>query len=150
MRTHSLEEFNAEAVRFASTLRKEKAATVVALSGELGSGKTTFVQAVARHFGVEESVTSPTFVLEKMYELPPDSARGENKFSRLIHIDAYRVEDASELIVIGWGKIARDPDNLILLEWPEHVSALIPDGASRIALTYIDENTRDISYGEEN
>ena len=150
MRTHSLEEFNTEAVRFAASLRKGNAATVVALRGELGSGKTTFVQAVARHFGIGESVVSPTFVLEKIYELPLDSARGENKFSRLIHIDAYRIEDTSEFTVIGWADVARNPDNLILLEWPEHVSELLPADAHRLALAYVDENTRDISYGEEN
>jgi tRNA threonylcarbamoyladenosine biosynthesis protein TsaE len=102
---------------------REDCATVLALSGELGTGKTTFVQEVARHFGVSESVTSPTFVIEKVYEL------SGQKFGKLIHIDAYRLKTAPELEVLGWHDIASDPHNLILLEWPERVPELVPRSA---------------------
>lgn len=101
-------------------------ATVVVLSGDLGAGKTTFVQAVAKALGVEEAVTSPTFVIEKIYQL-----KGQ-QFERLVHIDAYRLERAEELEKLGFRELLNDPGNLILLEWPERVPELIPDHAIRI------------------
>ncbi len=140
MQTESLTEFNAEATRFAATLTLGSEATVVALSGDLGAGKTTFTQALARHFGIEEQVSSPTFVIEKIFPIE----RGA--FKRLIHIDAYRLKSAHELEVLGWAELLHDPKNLILIEWPERVAELIPLSAHRIALTFVDERTRTISY----
>src|SRR3989344_3926988 len=139
--THGLREFQAEAARFAGTLKPHvSGATVVALSGELGAGKTTFVQSVAHSFGIEVPVASPTYVIEKVYELQ----LGEYK--HLIHVDAYRLAGAHELEVLGWKEIAADRENLILIEWPERVAELIPAGVYRVELKYIDENTRSITY----
>lgn len=102
------------------------AATVLTLSGDLGAGKTTFAQAFAKALGVEEDVTSPTFVIEKIYLL-----KGQ-KFSRLIHIDAYRLENPQELEGLGFAELLRDPANVVLIEWPEKVAGLIPATAMRI------------------
>ena len=100
---------------------------MVALSGDLGAGKTTFAQGVAQALGVQETVTSPTFVIEKIYKL-------ENaKWQRLIHIDAYRLKGAHELEVLGWKELVADTGNLILIEWPERVAEAIPEGATRIS-----------------
>ncbi len=97
-----------------------ESATVVGLYGELGAGKTFFTQAVAKAFRVEEQVVSPTFVIEKIYELR------DQDFSHLIHIDAYRLDNSKELLNLGWEKITADPKNLILIEWPEKVSEIMP------------------------
>ena len=142
--THSLEEFNAEAKRFARTLTPRETATIVALSGDLGAGKTTFVQEVAREFGVEDQVNSPTFVIEKIYECT------EGAYVRLVHIDAYRLKNAHELEVLGWREIAADNGNLILIEWPENVAdALLPD-VLRVKLAGAeDERTIQIYDGEK-
>lgn len=115
-------------------------ATVVALSGELGAGKTTFAQAMAAELGVQEAVASPTFVIEKIYAL------SNQKWQRLIHIDAYRLHDAKELRAIGWDEIVADPGNLILIEWPEHIPDLVPPSARRVAITIQESDTRVISY----
>jgi len=144
--THSLEEFNGEAARFTASLSPGSSATLVTLSGELGAGKTTFAQAIARALGIEETVTSPTFVIEKIYALPEqpfDSAQGK-KFSRLIHIDAYRLKGAHELAVLGWEELLADPGNLIILEWPERVADIVPEDAIRIKFD-IDGEKRIIS-----
>src|ERR1700679_1259702 len=125
--TIELEDFISEATRFAQSLSpRADTATVVTLSGDLGTGKTTFTQAVAKALGVGEDVTSPTFVIEKIYQL-----KGQ-KFDRLIHIDAYRLENEHELKVLGFEELLEDPKNLILLEWPERVAELIPADATRI------------------
>lgn len=141
MRTHSAEELHKAAAEFVAGLSPRETATIVALSGELGAGKTTFVQGVARALGVDESVTSPTFVLEKMYLL-----KGQ-KWQRLIHIDAYRLESEHELEVLGWHKLAADPGNLILIEWPEKVSELIPTDAISIRFE-IEGDARIISIND--
>ncbi len=117
---------------------KKNGAFVVGLSGELGSGKTSFVQCVARALGVTEQITSPTFVIEKIYNLE------EQRFEKLIHIDAYRLEKDNELLSIGWNDVVCDTKNLIFIEWPEHVEDVLPDDISKFFFTYIDETTRTI------
>lgn len=128
------------------------AATVVTLSGDLGAGKTTFTQGVARALGVTETVTSPTFVLEKIYPIRNTSrsnGAGKLGFKRLVHIDAYRLKGAHELEVLGWNELLADPGNLILLEWPERVEGAIPNDATRITFD-IQGDERIISiHGEE-
>ena len=136
----TLEEFEAEAARFVAALRPGASATLVTLSGELGAGKTAFTKAVARAFGVEEVVNSPTFVLEKIYLL-------ENMpFARLIHIDAYRLEKGSDLAPLGFDELLRDAGNLIMLEWPEKVSGALPEPAARISIAVGQNGSRTISY----
>ena len=131
MNIQGLQGMYAEAERFvAEDLSRVRAtATVVALSGDLGAGKTSFAQGVARALGVGEDVTSPTFVIEKIYTLTGQV------FARLIHIDAYRLTQSQELKVLGWDEICRDPSNLIVIEWPEHVADSIPSDAIKITLT---------------
>jgi len=114
---------------------------LIVLRGDLGAGKTTFVQTVAREFGVEDQVNSPTFVIEKIYEC------SEGPFARLVHIDAYRLKNAHELEVLGWREVAADAGNLILVEWPENVAELIPEDAIRVSLNGADDE-RTIEYGE--
>ncbi len=101
-------------------------ATVVALQGELGSGKTYFAQQFGKVLGVEENMASPTFVIMKSYNI---NWKG---FKKLIHIDAYRLEKEQELIHLGWEELIKDPENFILVEWPERVEGLIPKDAKRI------------------
>lgn len=137
----SLEELAAEAARFARGLEKnEGGATLVTLSGELGAGKTAFVKEVAKTFGVEDSVTSPTFVLEKIYTL----ARAP--FKRLVHIDAYRLEGGNELTPLAIPELMRDSDNLILLEWPEKVADGLPQAQATLSFIVNPDGTRTISY----
>ena len=136
-----IEEMNDVAARFAERLTpKNKGATVVALSGSLGAGKTAFAKALARAFGIEEEGTSPTFVIEKIYALPHEP------FQRLIHIDAYRLNGAHDLDVLGWKGLLQEPGNLIVIEWPEKVAGAIPTDALNITLEYIDEHTRSITH----
>jgi tRNA threonylcarbamoyladenosine biosynthesis protein TsaE len=140
--TRSLSEFEGEARRFAAGLTEAAdGATVVTLSGELGAGKTAFAQVVAKEFGIEEPVTSPTFVIEKVYELAPEAPQG---FGRLIHIDAYRLDSARDLEVLGWSVLLADTRNLILIEWPERVETTIPQNAKKVKFTYLSDLERRI------
>jgi tRNA threonylcarbamoyladenosine biosynthesis protein TsaE len=113
--------------------------TIIALQGNLGAGKTVFAKGVAKFLGVKENVTSPTFVIEKQYTLP-----SEAPWKRLIHIDAYRLENETELSTIGWNSIATDPSNLIIIEWPEQVGLGVPERALWVEFEAVNETTRNI------
>jgi tRNA threonylcarbamoyladenosine biosynthesis protein TsaE len=125
----SLDSFQSYARDLVARLKPHKSgATLVTLSGDLGAGKTTFTQALARELGIETTVASPTFVIEKVYQL-----KGQ-KWQRLIHIDAYRLRFAKELVVLGWEQLLADKDDLIVLEWPEKVPELIPETAVKVRI----------------
>ncbi|MFA6158520.1 MAG: tRNA (adenosine(37)-N6)-threonylcarbamoyltransferase complex ATPase subunit type 1 TsaE [Candidatus Paceibacterota bacterium] len=117
-------------------------ATVIALHGDLGSGKTTFTKAFAAALGIpEEEVTSPTFVIEKRFDI-----HGSAFFKRLIHIDAYRLERPEEIERLGWKQTLADKANLVLVEWPENIGSAMPQNVPTISFTFIDENTREIVF----
>ena len=142
VRIQTLAELEQEAARFVGPLAPRENATLVTLSGELGTGKTAFVKAAAHSLGVEEVMTSPTFVLEKIYLLPEGK-----RFKRLIHIDAYRLEKGNELSALGFDELMQDATNLVFLEWPEKVAGALPDPAGKIIITVQADDSRIISYG---
>ena len=137
-KTFNKKEIDAIAGELLAGLKKGDTATVVALSGDLGAGKTTLAQAVARALGVRESVISPTFVIMKLYETK-DAA-----YRQLVHIDAYRLNSGAELERLGWKELLSDPENLILLEWPERVPEALPKNAHRVSLSHVNEDERGI------
>lgn len=113
-RSYSREELPLVAKEVLSLLDvSEDRATVVAFFGELGAGKTTLVQAIATELGVQEIVTSPTFVIAKWYRTTTSN------FYTLVHIDAYRIEKEEELSTLGFDKLLREPKALVIIEWPE-------------------------------
>jgi len=124
---------------FLKTIEPREHAYVIALSGNLGAGKTTFSQELAKQLGVTESVASPTFVIMKQYALT------NQRFERLVHIDAYRLESAEELQTLHIESVLSDKDTIVLLEWPEHVQDCIPGDATTISISVIDDTSRDIT-----
>lgn len=103
-------------------------ATIVALTGDLGAGKTTFVQALCRRLGIKETVQSPTYVLMKSYLLEGElTTFGEKRrFNRVVHIDAYRLDDPKEFEALRPQEFLDDPKALVLVEWPEKLGSLLP------------------------
>ena len=96
-------------------------ATVIALDGNLGSGKTTFTQGFARALGIKEKVLSPTYVLMKVYRL-----KKVKRFKLLIHIDCYRLENAKALLHLGFKSFLKDKSAVVLVEWANSVKKLLP------------------------
>ena len=127
-----------------STKAPKEQGVLVGLSGDLGTGKTAFTKCVAEVLGISETVTSPTFVLEKRYSIPEGSIVGR-RFTKLIHIDAYRLNEGSEMNVLDWASTLASGQNLILLEWPEQVKEALPKNMVNITFKYIDEGVRQIS-----
>ncbi len=119
---------------------KKQTAHVVALSGDLGAGKTTLTQHIAHELGIHEKIQSPTFVIMKFYPI----TRPGGVYKKLIHIDAYRLSKDEELKNLGWDTYLASPENLIIVEWPEHVSGCIPSDAGRIYLSHVDDETRSL------
>ncbi len=135
---HSLEELQTFAQELVSELAPQPVgATVIALSGDLGAGKTSLVQAIARELGIADHVTSPTYVLEKKYTLT------DQQFSSLIHIDAYRLTKPEELDALDWNILIADPSHLICIEWPERVAEYIPETAIAVSCRGIDDTTHE-------
>ncbi len=137
----SVTETSEIAKNFLATITPSTRATIITLSGNLGSGKTTFAQELGKLLGITEDMQSPTFVIEKIYDI------NFKNFRRLIHIDAYRLEKESELLHLGWQDFIKESENLVLLEWPENVKGIIPQEAIAVKFDFIDEKTREISYG---
>jgi len=102
---------------------------VIALTGELGAGKTTLAQAICRGYGVAEPVTSPTYAIVHEYTSP---------HSPVYHIDLYRIERVEELEQIGWSDIMSS-HALVIIEWPERAGDLLPADHLPITLDYAPE-----------
>lgn len=138
--TTSLKETHKLAGTFLEKLKVQYEATVIGLSGDLGSGKTTFVQAIAKEFGIIEHVTSPTFVIMKKYGIK------HSHFNTLVHIDAYRLESGAELAALAFNEIVGNSKNIIFIEWPERVKEVLPKNMIKIKFVFVDETARDITY----
>jgi tRNA threonylcarbamoyladenosine biosynthesis protein TsaE len=120
----------------ASIIEKYPDIRIFGLIGDLGSGKTAFVRGVAKKLGVKQNITSPTFVIMKIYEALD---------RQLVHIDAYRLSSQEDLFSIGFEDLVSNSNSLIFIEWPERVFKTIPKNMRLINFSYLDENSRKIS-----
>lgn len=112
----------AETLNFGQTCAGLVKNTVVfALRGELGAGKTTFVKGAIKELGIKKEAVSPTFTLLKQYSLS-----GKWKGWSLYHFDLYRLKSAQDFLNEGFGEIFKEPKSIILIEWPERISDILP------------------------
>lgn len=119
----------ASTMRFAALLgQRLQPGDVVALSGDLGAGKTCFVRGLARGLGLSDrAVSSPTFVLVQEYEPTAGSGSNDGRTpTPLVHIDAYRMQGLDELETIGWEEFIRRRETVIAVEWAERISDGLP------------------------
>ena len=103
---------------------------VITISGELGAGKTTLVQAICEGYGVTSEVTSPTFALVHEYAAARSSVQ---------HVDLYRLDSPSQLDALGWDEIVFGHD-LVLIEWPERAGDRIPAGHITLSLQHLPDD----------
>lgn len=121
------------AVRFAETLRGGDA---IALIGDLGAGKTTFVRGLAAAFGVDESeVSSPTFVYMHVHAVKRRMSNAKSPIGFFVHVDAYR-GDAATMREIGLEEYLGRPDTVTVIEWGGKVAELLPKDAVILAFTH--------------
>jgi tRNA threonylcarbamoyladenosine biosynthesis protein TsaE len=133
----SLERIDAAAAEFAAALGENR---VVAFYGSMGAGKTTFISALCRHFGVEDDVCSPTFTIVNEYR----SADGDSIF----HFDFYRIDSLKEAVDIGFEEYLYS-GSLCLIEWPEKVEPLLPEQTLNVRITASDDGSRTIEIDND-
>jgi tRNA threonylcarbamoyladenosine biosynthesis protein TsaE len=97
-----------------------KRAQVFGLVGDLGAGKTTFTQGFLKALGVRRRVISPTFLIMRPYKLTASN------YKNAIHIDCYRLHKSQELLALGFQELLENPENILLIEWPELMKKYLP------------------------
>ncbi|MFA7285650.1 MAG: tRNA (adenosine(37)-N6)-threonylcarbamoyltransferase complex ATPase subunit type 1 TsaE [Candidatus Paceibacterota bacterium] len=153
--TKSIEDFEDVARDFLDKILKQNSknkdtqdATIVGLFGDLGAGKTTFVQYFSRILGIKQKINSPTFVLMKRYAIKLSGGRTPG-WKNIYHIDAYRLEGKDikkELEILGWSEIVSNPRNLILVEWPEIIEQNINTKFYKIYISHTKNNQRKFEF----
>lgn len=113
-------------------------AFVIGLEGELGAGKTTFIQGFAKGLGIREKILSPTFVILKSFKI-------KDKIGLFYHIDCYRIQKAKEILVLGFKEIISNPGNIVIIEWADKIKKIMPKNTLWINFKFIDENTRKLT-----
>jgi tRNA threonylcarbamoyladenosine biosynthesis protein TsaE len=130
----NVDDLGAAAHKFVEAMGDE---TVYAFYGEMGAGKTTFINALCRALGVEDDVTnSPSFSIINEY-------RSDTTAELIYHFDLYRLESLDEAMDIGVEDYF-DSGALCLLEWPERIEAMLPDDTVNVTIRVNDDNSRDI------
>lgn len=107
--------------------------------GDLGSGKTTFTKGFADFLNIEKTITSPTFVISKEYQVTSSSIK------KLVHVDCYRLNCEEDAECIGLTEYLNGGDTVLMLEWPEKIEKILPKNCKKICFEYVDENTRKIT-----
>lgn len=148
--TKSAEETKKIAANLAEELKKQslfKNAFIIALEGNLGSGKTTFIQGLAMGLRVRENVLSPTFLILKQFPIA-FSARGGPAlgWKNLYHIDAYRLKNPKELLDLGFKDLLNNPENMIVIEWADKIKKILPKNILKINFLNLGKNKRKIIY----
>ena len=112
--------------------KKIKNSDVLALYGDLGSGKTTFTGYLVEGLGLKNRVQSPTFVISR-------------KYGNVNHVDLYRLISEDEVKDLGIEELIEDKNEVLIIEWPELAERFLPKETVKIYFEYIDENSRKIT-----
>lgn len=120
-------------------------ATVVALMGTLGSGKTTFSQGFGKGLGIKKRIISPTFILMRKYNIPPSTGH-RTLITNFYHIDLYRLGEGVETEAqnLGLFEIWKNPKNIVLIEWADKIENILPEKVIRIKFEILNEFERKI------
>jgi tRNA threonylcarbamoyladenosine biosynthesis protein TsaE len=127
-----------------------KTAVVLALHGNLGAGKTCFLQGFAKGLKIKENILSPTYVIYKKFEVsqcPIYIKRPAGHFicKRVFyHFDCYRINKPEEILELGFKQIISNPKNIVAIEWPEKIKKILPKGVININFKFVDKNKREI------
>ena len=137
--TNSEKETFKFAEKFAKTL---KGGEIIGLIGDLGAGKTVFAKGLAVGLGIKDTITSPTFVLMKIYQIrDPRSA-----IRNLVHIDAYRAKNPQDIIAIGAEEYFQRSDTVATIEWADKIKIILPSKTKFIKIKLSGNNNRIINY----
>lgn len=110
-----------------------KTALIIGLEGNLGAGKTTFIQAFAKGMGIKRRLTSPTFVLMK-------------KYNNLYHLDCYRIKNSQDVLAMDFKEIISNPKNIVLIEWAEKIKRILPKNKIWIKFKILGKTQRLVTF----
>ena len=123
--------------------KKKQKALVISLEGDLGGGKTTFLQGFAKGLNIKEKILSPTFIIIRKFKIP-FSEKKEIQFKYFFHLDCYRIKRDKEILDLGIKNNFSNPENIIAIEWGDRIKGILPKETIRLKFTFINENTRKI------
>jgi len=123
--------------------KKRNSAFVLALEGDLGGGKTTFLQGFAKGLGVKEKVTSPTFNIFRKYRIKKP---GKANLAYFYHFDCYRIKKTKEISGLGFKEIIQNPENIVAIEWAGRIKKILPKNARWINFDFVDKDKRAIDF----
>lgn len=123
--------------KIAQNLKPASKAIILCLNGDLGSGKTTFLQGFAKGLKVKEKILSPTFVIMKRFSI-------DGNWKNFIHIDCYRLSNSKDAEFLGINEAINNPENIITIEWPEKIGIK----GIEIFFKFIDKNKREVILPE--
>ena len=116
-----------------------KGGEIIGLEGNLGAGKTTLVKGIAEELGIKQTITSPTFLLMKVYPV-----RKNKLIKNFVHLDCYRIKNPNDILGIGVEDYFNDPSSIVLIEWPEKIKKVLPGQTKKIELSLVSNNQREI------
>lgn len=123
---------------------------IVCLYGDLGSGKTTFVQGLAEGLGIKQRIISPTFIIIRQYDLKSSAfakaSVGKQNSKFFYHVDLYRVGSERDLEGLGIGEIINNKNNIVVIEWAEKLKSFLSAKRIDIEFFYKKNNTRKITF----
>lgn len=118
-------------LRQAKEVKAEESAAVLGLQGNLGGGKTTFLQGFAKGLGIKEKILSPTFVIIKRFKIR------NRHFKNFYHMDCYRINNIKDIETLGLGDIISNPENIVAIEWPEKIKKILPKSIIAVKFDFI-------------
>jgi len=116
----------------------KKTALLLGLEGDLGGGKTTFLQGFAKGLGIKEKILSPTFVILKRFKIQ------DSRFENFYHIDCYRIKKPKEILGLKFKEIINNPKNIVVIEWSDRIRQILPKDTPILKFKFIDKNQREI------
>jgi tRNA threonylcarbamoyladenosine biosynthesis protein TsaE len=119
----------------------DKTAKILALEGDLGGGKTTFLKGFAKGLGIREKILSPTFILFRKFNIKHRTSN----FKHFYHIDCYRIEKEREILNLGFREIIKDPQNIVAIEWADKIKKILPRKVLKIKFKILEKKEREIS-----
>lgn len=122
--------------------KPQKRAQILGLEGDLGGGKTTFLQGFAKGLGIEQKILSPTFVIMRKFSI---STKAYNlKPKTFFHIDCYRIRKSKEILDLGFKEIISNPQNIVAVEWADRIKNILPKTTSILKFEFVNKTKRKI------
>jgi len=133
-------------IRRNSCSKSQKSAKILGLEGDLGGGKTTFLQGFAKGLGIKQKILSPTFIIMRRSRIQSPTSKYQNFY----HIDCYRIKKPEEILDLRFKEIISNPNNIIAIEWIDKIKRIIPKKITWLTFKFINKNKRKIVIKNDN